>query len=88
MNVICRKTVLLIAALLTVYCVGGCGGQSQAGRGGQDFASTAGLGATIGSLVKVSAPEPVPVEGLGLVVGLERAGSAECPPQIRAYLRQ
>jgi len=88
MSLICRKTVLLIAALLTVYFVGGCDGQSQAGRGGQDFASTAGLGATIGSLVKVSAPEPVPVEGLGLVVGLERAGSAECPPQIRDYLRQ
>ena len=88
MSLICRKTVLLIAALLTVYFVGGCDGQSQAGSGGQDFASTAGLGATIGSLVKVSAPEPVPVEGLGLVVGLERAGSAECPPQIRDYLRQ
>ena len=88
MSLICRKTVLLIAALLTVYFVGGCGGQSHEGGGGQDFASTAELGATIGSLVEVSAPEPVSVEGLGLVVGLERTGSAECPPQMRDYLRQ
>ncbi len=88
MNLIHRKTVLLIASLLTVYFVGGCGGQDRAGRGGQDFASTAELGATIGSLVKVIAPEPVPIEGFGLVVGLGSAGSAECPPQIRAYLRQ
>src|SRR4030042_975886 len=88
MSLICRKTVLLIAALLTVYFVGGCGGQSHEGGGGQDFASTAELGVTIGSLVEVSAPEPVSVEGLGLVVGLEGTGSAECPPQMRDYLRQ
>ena len=88
MNVICRKTVLLIAALLTVYFVGGCGGQNKAGGRGQDFASKAKLGATIGSLVEVLAPDPVPVEGFGLVVGLGMTGSAECPPQIRDYLRQ
>ena len=88
MSLICRKTVLLIAALLAVYFVGGCGGQNQAGTGTQDFASTAELGATIGSLVRVMVHQPARVEGFGLVVGLEEAGSSECPPQIRAYLRQ
>jgi hypothetical protein len=82
MNVICRKTVLIAAVLLTACFAGGCG----AGRGGQDFASTAELGATIGSLVRVLTPEPIPVEGYGLVVGLEGTGSAECPPQVRTYL--
>jgi flagellar basal body P-ring protein FlgI len=86
MNLIRRKTVLVAAVLLTVCFSGGCG--ERAGRGGQDFASTAELGATIGSLVRVLALKPLPIEGFGLVVGLGSAGSSECPPQIRAYLRQ
>ena len=88
MDLIRRKAVLLITALLTVYFVGGCGGQGRSVRGAQDYASPAELGATIGSLVRTLVPEPVAVEGFGLVVGLEGTGSAECPPQIRAYLRQ
>lgn len=86
MNLIRRKTILIVVVLLTVCFSGSCG--ERAGRGGQDFASTTELGATIGSLVKVIAPEPIPIEGFGLVVGLGSAGSAECPPRIRAYLRQ
>ena len=84
MNLIRRKTVLATAVLLTVCFTGGCG--ERAGTGGQDFASTAKLGATIGSLVKALIPEPSPVEGYGLVVGLKGTGSAECPPQVRKYL--
>ncbi|MHC4323128.1 MAG: flagellar basal body P-ring protein FlgI [Planctomycetota bacterium] len=86
MNLIRLKTALIAAVLLTVCFSAGCGG--SAGRGGQDFASKAGLGPTIGSLVEVLAPEPAPIEGFGLVVGLKGAGSTECPPQIRDYLRQ
>ena len=87
MNLIRRKTVLTAAVLLTVCFAGGCGQQSRADRG-QDFASPAELGATIGSLVRVLAPEPIPVEGYGLVVGLKATGSSECPPQVRKYLEQ
>ena len=86
MDLIRQKTVLIAAVLLTVCFSGGCG--ERAGRGEQDFASTAELGTTIGSLVKVLAPKPVPIEGFGLVVGLGRTGSAECPPQVRDYLKQ
>jgi hypothetical protein len=86
MNLICRKTVLVAAVLLTVCFSGGCGERS--GRGMQDFESSKDLGATIGSLVSVIVPEPIPVEGFGLVAGLEGTGSAECPPQVRGYLRQ
>jgi len=32
--------------------------------------------------------ESIPIEGYGLVGGLNGTGSAECPPQIRTYLRQ
>ncbi|MHC4206994.1 MAG: flagellar basal body P-ring protein FlgI [Planctomycetota bacterium] len=88
MNLIHRKAALLITALLTVYFVGGCGGPGRSGRGAQDYESPAELGATIGSLVSILVPEPLPVEGFGLVVGLKGTGSAECPPQIRSYLRQ
>ena len=88
MYINCRKSILLITALLTANYVGGCGGRNQAGTGAQDSASLAGLGDTIGSLARIMATEPVPVEGIGLVVGLEGAGSAECPPRIRDYLKQ
>jgi len=46
------------------------------------------LGTTVGSLGDLVKPEPVPVEGCGLVTGLPDTGSAYCPPQIRAYLKQ
>jgi hypothetical protein len=86
MNVISRKTVPLIALLLIVYFLGGCSGRG--GTTAQDLAFPAELGPTIGSLVRVIVPEPIPVQGFGLVVGLENTGSSECPPDIRAYLRQ
>ncbi|MDO8302100.1 MAG: flagellar basal body P-ring protein FlgI [Sedimentisphaerales bacterium] len=37
---------------------------------------------------EVAAFTPVPVQGYGLVAGLEGTGSTQCPPQIRSYLRQ
>jgi hypothetical protein len=46
------------------------------------------LGTTIGSLVEIAEPEPIPVEGYGLVGGLSGTGSAECPPQVREYLKR
>jgi hypothetical protein len=46
------------------------------------------MGATIGSLTEVFELQPIPVEGYGLVGGLQGGGSGECPPEIREYLRQ
>jgi len=85
---ICRKAVFLTVLLPAVYIISGCGGLKRAATVTQDFAPPESLGETIGSLVRVIVPEPVPVEGFGLVIGLEDTGSAECPPEIRAYLRQ
>ncbi len=93
MNIIIRKTVCVKRIkgrhiglpLLIVLLIVGCGEQ---GRGVKDLAPTIDLGTTIGSLVEMSWPESIRLEGYCLVVGLRGTGSAECPPQIRAYLAQ
>jgi len=71
----------LLIALLIVSC-------GEQGRGVKDLAPTIDLGTTIGSLVEMSWPESIRLEGYSLVVGLRGTGSGECPPQIRAYLVQ
>ena len=93
MGIIIRKTVgvtrikgrhiglPLLIALLIVSC-------GEQGRGVKDLAPMIDLGTTIGSLVEMSWPESIRLEGYCLVVGLRGTGSAECPPQIRAYLAQ
>jgi flagellar basal body P-ring protein FlgI len=86
MNIKNRK-IIFITVLLVVYITAGCSRQSRAGRSSTELAPVD-LGVTIGSLVEVSWPESVRLEGYGLVVGLRGTGSSECPPQIRAYLSQ
>ncbi|MCX5632831.1 MAG: flagellar basal body P-ring protein FlgI [Phycisphaerae bacterium] len=43
---------------------------------------------SIGDLAEVMAYNPIPVKGVGIVVGLSGTGSSECPPAVRDYLRQ
>lgn len=88
MDTIERKTVCVIAALLLPCFIAGCQEQYVAGRGVEGLETTTDLGTTIGSLVDVISPESFPVEGYGMVSGLSGTGSADCPPQIRAYLTQ
>ncbi len=75
---------MIVTAMLVVCVLGGCdqGGSAQINSDAID------LGPTIGSLANVLAPEAVAVEGYGIVGGLRGTGSAECPPQIRAYLKR
>ena len=80
------KTVCVISTLVIVFSIAGCGKPSKTGEG--ELAPEIDLGTTIGSLAEVFSPESIPVEGYGLVGGLNGTGSAECPPQIRAYLKQ
>ncbi len=75
--------VLLLAAML----LGGCGPKDES-AGFVDQVIGEELGPTIGSLADVAPPEPVMVEGYGLVGGLAGTGSPACPPDIRAYLKQ
>ena len=42
----------------------------------------------LGSIVTIDSPKSVPVEGIGLVGGLNGKGSSECPAAIRKYLSQ
>jgi len=69
---------------LAAFLACGCG-QQNADKGPDDL-SLEGLGQTIGFLARIVAPQPVKVEGYGLVSGLRGTGSAECPPRVRAYL--
>ena len=46
------------------------------------------LDTTIGSLAEFVSLQPIPVRGIGLVVGLPGTGSTECPPAVRKYLSQ
>jgi len=46
------------------------------------------LGSPIGSMAEVIEPEPLMIEGYGLVGGLIGTGSGACPAELRAYLRQ
>jgi hypothetical protein len=51
-----------------------------------DSAELKDLGPTIESLANFIVPQPMKVEGYGLVSGLRGTGSSECPPRVRAYL--
>ncbi len=66
---------------------GGCS-KDGARSGAIDLAPQGELGPTVGSFAQMTRPEPVAVEGYGLVGGLAGTGSAYCPPQVRAYLKQ
>jgi flagellar P-ring protein precursor FlgI len=80
------KTVCATVILATCLFAGGCG--EPVGTGSRELAVSGELGPTIGSLTEVLSPESIAVEGYGLVGGLKGTGSAECPPQLRAYLTQ
>jgi len=88
MNIWQRKTVYVISILLIGFFTGGCGEQARRGEGLKEAETTIDLGTTIRSLAEVFSFGAIPVEGYGLVGGLRETGSAECPPQIRAYLKQ
>ncbi len=82
-----RKTSYVAAMLLIAGFIWGCRGQFiKFGGGAKKPAPEADVGVTIGSLVDVVVPQLIPLEGYGLVGGLNGTGSSECPPQIRAYL--
>ena len=82
------KAVCITVILITGLFVAGCGEPVQMGAESTELVPEIDLGTTIGSLAEVASPKSIPVEGYGLVGELSGTGSSECPPQIRAYLRQ
>jgi len=88
MKSVSNKKVFLIAVLFFVCFVSGCSRIFRAGQSAKKSEELAELGTTIGMLADVIVPESIPVDGFGLVGGLNGTGSAECPPQVRDYLKQ
>jgi flagellar basal body P-ring protein FlgI len=78
-----KTTVCAICVALVSSFTGGCGGPAET-----PLTTEIDLGTTIGSLTEIFAVQSIPVDGYGLVGGLGGTGSAECPPEIRTYLRQ
>jgi len=72
--------------LIVIFFASGCGEPSQKNVTG--YEPKIDLGTTIGSLAEVFSFNKIPVEGYGLVGGLSGTGSAECPVQIKDYLKQ
>jgi len=72
---------------LAVVLLVGCGRQTGS-DGASELLDDAKLGPTVGSVAAVAEPEPVVVEGYGLVAGLPGTGSGVCPVGLRAYLKQ
>jgi len=88
MSVNSRKSVELVAALITYCFIWGCGDYALTSAGAKELAPKVDLGQTIGSVAEVLTVEAIPVGGYGLVGNLKGTGSAECPPRVRAYLKR
>ncbi len=83
------KVLTVIILTFTLACFGGQKKKSRdVKKTDTPAAAAVRLDRTIGDLAEVVAFSPIPVKGVGLVVGLPNTGSSECPPQTREYLRQ
>lgn len=80
--------VLCWGGLVMALVAGGCSGNRAREADAATLLPQSDLGPTIGSVAVLVRPAPVVVEGYGLVGGLPGTGSAYCPPQLRAYLKQ
>ena len=88
MSIGARKTAYVISIImLACSLLEGCGGPTKT-EGLQKAKTKITPETTIGSLAEVFALNIIPVEGYGLVGGLNGTGSSECPPHIRTYLTQ
>jgi hypothetical protein len=79
---------ILMAAVLAFFA--GCGGKEKTGTASLFEKSTAGIesGTTIGQVADVFSPDYIPVQAYAIVGELDGTGSADCPPDIRNYLKQ
>ncbi|MEN6385029.1 MAG: flagellar basal body P-ring protein FlgI [Phycisphaerales bacterium] len=83
-----RKVYALISIVL-LFCLVACEGAKKKSKTKDvNDREPVQLDRTIGDLAEVVATAPVPVKGVGLVVGLAGTGSSECPTATREYLRK
>ncbi len=81
-----RNTCNFIIVAALVLLLAGCSGSQKSKE--TELAQPPRLDRTVGDLAEIVAFNPIPVRGIGIVVGLAGTGSAECPPGARDYLRQ
>jgi hypothetical protein len=80
--------IVLIGMMLWVgFCEGAHKKKSKA-KDANEVNEPTKLDRTVGDLAEIVANNPVPVKGVGLVVGLAGTGSSECPAATREYLRK
>ncbi len=84
MKVYLRKA-LWCVTLVTLLAAFGCGGQTGRNRSAADSNA---INDTIGMYAEIFASDAIPLNGYGLVGGLNGTGSSECPAQIRSYLQK
>jgi hypothetical protein len=82
------KTICVVSLLVVVFFIDGCGEPARTTYEPNKTSAIIEPDATIGSLAEVFSFEPIPVEGYGLVGGLNGTGSRECPAAVREYLKQ
>jgi len=83
-----RNPYNILIVVISMLLLVGCGESQKRKKKKIEPAQPLQLDRTIGDLAEVVAFNPIPVKGIGLVVGLAGTGSAECPPATRDYLRQ
>ena len=86
-----RNIYKILAIIILTSSLAGCGEQKKKSKDAKKIEAPpaqARLDTTIGDLAEVIAFNPIPVKGVGIVVGLPNTGSSECPQQIRDYLLQ
>ena len=88
MNMWWKKKIPVIIGLVVGLFIVGCGKPVTPSKKSEEPATRIDLDTTIGSLAEVFSIDTIAVEGYALVGGLRETGSAECPPRIRAYLKQ
>jgi flagellar basal body P-ring protein FlgI len=83
-----RNPYNILIVVISMLLLVGCGESQKRKKKKIEPAQPLQLDRTIGDLAEVVAFNPIPVKGIGLMVGLAGTGSAECPPATRDYLRQ
>ncbi len=85
-----RKICNILIVAVLIFSLLGCEGQKKKSKKQKisDANQPQQFDKTISELAEVVSFNPIPVKGIGLVVGLAGTGSSECPPEIRNYLRQ
>jgi len=84
------RKVYAIVLIGLMLLVGGCEGAQKKSKDKKapEVNEPTKLDRTIGDIAEVIANQPVPVKGVGIVIGLSGTGSSECPAATREYLRK